>query len=190
MEDSDEEGSQEWEDEEDEIDEKLMAALAQRMGLTRDAQGKITEIQEDDDEESEEEEEESEEEEVATPAKVIKETPPTPASTVKDQKKKQDTKKQEPAKKQETKAEPKKQEAKAEPKKQEAKVEPKKQEAKVEPKKVEAKKEQPAKKEVADAKDSGKKKTLPSGLVIEDIKVGNGPRAKNGKKVRCVQSHV
>ncbi|KAJ3099075.1 peptidylprolyl isomerase fpr4 [Phlyctochytrium planicorne] len=49
------------------------------------------------------------------------------------------------------------------------------------PKKAAAK---PEKEPEPEPKDSGKAKTLPSGLTIEDINVGNGAKAKNGKKVK------
>ncbi|KAK3815298.1 MAG: hypothetical protein J3Q66DRAFT_314478 [Benniella sp.] len=59
--------------------------------------------------------------------------------------------------------------------------------AKVEPKKEEAKKkENPKAKEDANKEEAKKKKdikTLPSGLIIEDVKPGDGPRAKSGKKI-------
>ncbi|KAI7818950.1 hypothetical protein BC939DRAFT_495611 [Gamsiella multidivaricata] len=48
------------------------------------------------------------------------------------------------------------------------------------------KKEEPKDKEEPKKKEEGKKdniKTLPNGLIIEDVKVGNGARAKAGKKI-------
>ena len=166
------EDEEEWEDEEDEIDAKLMNALANKMKAEA---GKITEVGSDEEDDDEEEEDEDEEMEESPEPEVKKEEP----------KKKQEPKKAEAAaKKAPAKAEPKKEApakveakkdtpAKAEPKKEQAaKSEPKTEEK---PAKVEAKKEA-----------SNNKKTLPSGLVIEDGKVGNGPRAKNGKKV-CVR---
>jgi FK506-binding nuclear protein len=157
------EDEEEWEDEEDEIDAKLMNALANKMKAEA---GKITEVGSDDEEEEEEEDEDEDEEMEESPEPEVKKEEP---------KKKQEAKKAEPAaKKAPAKAEAKKEvPAKAEVKKDTpAKAEPKTEEK---PAKVEAKKEA-----------SNNKKTLPSGLVIEDGKVGNGPRAKNGKKV-CVR---
>ncbi len=182
FEDSDEQGSEEeeeddeeaeWEDEENEIDEKLMKALAARMGVSMDSKGKIEELESSEGSENDEElDDEEDAEMMEESASEVEEKPapkkqqPLPTPPAKDQKKKkaEQPKSNEPAKKAE--------------KKVEKNVEkPKEQENKKPEPKAESKAEKPQQQAQA------KKKTLPSGLVMEDVKVGNGPRAKNGKKV-------
>ncbi|KAG0267122.1 peptidylprolyl isomerase fpr4 [Actinomortierella ambigua] len=115
---------------------------------------------EDDEEDEEDEEDEDEEEEIPVPvAQPSKKQKVSEAKAV-------------PAKEAAKKPEAKKPEAKKpEVKKPEAK--------KPEAKKPEAKKEEPKKEEPK--KDN--KKVLPNGLVIEDVKIGDGARAKSGKKI-------
>ncbi|CAO3681374.1 unnamed protein product [Umbelopsis vinacea] len=116
---------------------------------------------------SEEEEEESEEEEV-------------PAPKTKNEKKRAAEQASAPANKKQKAQE---QAKKAEPKTAEAKKpEAKKPEAKKpEAKKTEAKKEQPKKEEPK--KEQPKVTKLANGLIIEDIKTGDGPKAKAGQRI-------
>ena len=131
--------------------------------------GRIEEMGDSDEEDEEDEEEEEEEEEEAVPAPKAAGTSwmmkcCIDVTNVIEKRAAPEPKKQEPAVKKQ------KQEAAAAPVKKEA-VTPVKKEA---PKKEEPKKE---------AKEEPKKKTLPSGLVIEEMTVGTGARAKNGKRV-------
>ncbi|KAG2199381.1 hypothetical protein INT47_001563 [Mucor saturninus] len=150
--------------------EEVRALLAQQ-----DMSG--SEIESDEEIESEEEEEEEEEEEVPVvvnkkrAAEPVKEETPT-------KKQKAEAKKAEAKKVEAKKAEAKKVE---EPKKKEAKkVEAKKEEAK---KVEEPKKEEPKKKEAKKVEEKKKITKLPNGLIIEDVKVGEGASCKSGQRV-------
>lgn len=126
------------------------------------------------DEEIESEEEEEEEVPVVNKkraAEPVKEETPTKkqkAEAKKAEAKKVEAKKVEEAKKEE----PKKKEAK--------KVEAKKEEAK---KVEEPKKEEPKKKEAKKVEEKKKITKLPNGLIIEDVKVGEGASCKSGQRV-------
>lgn len=219
--DSELEGNEEaadWEDEADQVDETVMAALSKKMGIKADS-GKITEIKSDEEEVNEDDEEEeegdsdeeslTEEEMKELTDKMMEEVAKEQGITVEelksqlselneDDEDEEDEEEDEEEEMEEDdedmeeveetpapkstkggKQEPKKQ-AKAETPKKEAKAEVAKKEVKAEASKKEAKPEATKKEE---PKTESKAKKLPSGLIIEDIKVGNGPRAKNGKKV-------
>jgi FK506-binding nuclear protein len=202
--DSELEGSQEeadWEEEADQVDETVMAALAKKM---EKKSGKITELKSDEEDDNEEEKSDQENEEddqedddsdlgslneeemMEITEKMMEEVAKEQGMTVEELKSQlaelneDDDEEEEDEEDDEEMEEVEEVEETPAPKsKKGAKPEMNKKEAKTEVK-TEAKKE-PAKKE--QTKTESKAKTLPSGLVIEDIKVGNGPRAKNGKKV-------
>lgn len=172
-----------------------MRALSKKMGIPISADGKITEVEEDDEEDMEEDmEEESEEEEEPVPEP--KAAPVKAAATAAEEKKAKALAAAEEKKAKASAAAEEKKKQQQEKAKAAAAAKKEEQAKKVaaETKAKEAKKED-AKgikellndKKAAEAKEvkkeDSKKKTLPSGLVIEDTKVGNGPRAKNGKKV-------
>lgn len=160
--DDEEDDDEEDEDDEDEDDD--------------DEGPVITEL----DSEDEEDEESEEEPQAKRPSK------PEPKKEVKKAKiepvKKEEPKKAQEQKKPEEKKKPEqaKKEAPQSPKKEQVKKDapqsPKKELAK-----PEAKKEQPKPQQAAASKPE--KKTLPSGLVLEDIKTGDGKKVKAGRKV-------
>ncbi|KAJ3033430.1 peptidylprolyl isomerase fpr4 [Rhizophlyctis rosea] len=108
-----------------------------------------------------------------TTTETVVETPVANGSAQKKEAKKAEVKKETPKKEE-------KKESPATKKAESAKAVAKQQPKQETPKKETPKKETPKKEEKAE---KANKHTLPGGLVVEDVEVGKGAKAKNGKKV-------
>ncbi|KAF7730594.1 peptidylprolyl isomerase fpr4 [Apophysomyces ossiformis] len=173
------------------IDRKRAAAYLDNEA-EEDEEEEDEDDEEDEEEESDEEEdEEEEEEEVAVknnkkrPAKTEEEQPAKKRKA--EQQQEQQIKKQEEQKKQ-AELKKKQEEQKKKQEEQKKKQEEQKKQAELKKKQEEQKKQAELKKKQEEQKKQAEEKKskvvkLPNGLIVEDVKVGNGPAAKSGQRI-------